>query len=70
MSEQIKFQKYPSIENSYRQKHIIQWLRHFPDLYNETFLLQEKMHGANIQFEITPSGQCRVFSRRNQIVRR
>lgn len=61
------FLKYPSIENAYREKHIIQWLRHYPELYDETFLLQEKMHGSNIQFEVHPRGQCFIYSRKQRI---
>lgn len=58
------FKKYPKIENSYRQKNIIQWMRHFPQLYNEPVVLQEKLHGANIQFEIHPDGTMRIYSRK------
>ena len=65
--DDIQFQKYPSIENCYHQKHIDMWRGYFPELDNELFVLQEKMHGANIQFEVEPGGQCRVFSRKQQI---
>ena len=42
--------KYPSIENSYRSKHIQYWLERHPELINEEYIIQEKIHGANIQF--------------------
>lgn len=43
------FKKYPSIENHYRKKEIDYWLSKFPELGNERFVLQEKIHGSNIQ---------------------
>lgn len=65
--EMANFQKYPKIEQAYRQKTIIQWMRHFPQLYGEPVIMQEKLHGANIQFEIHPDGLVRTFSRKQYI---
>ncbi len=44
------FKKYHSIENSYQQKNIDNWLRRYPQLAMEQYILMEKIHGANISF--------------------
>jgi hypothetical protein len=61
------FLKYPSIENTYRQKEIQRWLNRFPNLESETFVAQEKIHGSNIQIAIDPNGSWQVFSRKQKI---
>ncbi|MGB0387827.1 MAG: RNA ligase family protein [Ardenticatenaceae bacterium] len=48
------FNKYPSIENHYRKPSIDWFLDQFPELKEETFAIQEKIHGSNIQFIFTP----------------
>lgn len=57
------FKKYPSIENSYSNKHVNRWLEYHPELMDEEYVLQEKLHGANIQFIFTPQEQMKVASR-------
>lgn len=57
------FRKYQSIENHYQSKHINWWLEHFPDLEKEEFVLQEKLHGSNIQLVFTPDKNLTVCSR-------
>jgi Rnl2 family RNA ligase len=52
----MSFRKYPSIENSYRQKEIDWWLRRYPELRRDRYILQEKLHGANVSFEFKPNG--------------
>ncbi len=34
--------KYPSIENTYQQKHITNWLKYNPGLVYESFIVTEK----------------------------
>lgn len=43
----MEFKKFQSIENSYRQKEVQSVQLNFP---NETFLVQEKIHGSNFSF--------------------
>jgi len=40
------FRKYFSIEGSWRNKEIQWWLEKYPQLANETYVLQEKIHGC------------------------
>ena len=42
------FKKYHSIENSYRTEFINRIKGHM--FWNETFIVQEKAHGANLSF--------------------
>ncbi len=42
------FKKYPSLENSYRQKHIERFLCDFPELKDCQYILTEKRDGSNI----------------------
>jgi len=51
-----EFKKYPSIENSYREKEISHWLTLQPLLQTETFLITEKVDGCNFQWLITKDG--------------
>jgi len=48
----MEFMKYPSIENSYRSKHIERWVSYFPQLLTERYLLTEKIHGSNFSVMI------------------
>lgn len=50
------FKKYNSIDNHYQTKEIMRWLSEYPELENETFVLTEKVDGANIQLYFTPDG--------------
>lgn len=43
-----EFKKYMSIENHYRDDHIDYFLEIFPKLEHDTFVITEKLHGANI----------------------
>jgi len=61
------FKKYPSIENHYRQKHIDMWLEKFPELKDEKFIVQEKIHGANVQL-IFDNGEFSHVGSRNGII--
>jgi len=65
MSEMVK---YPSIENTYQQKHIDMWLKYHPELEDETYLLTEKIHGSNLQVLFTPDEPIRYFSRNQEIL--
>lgn len=59
------FKKYPSLENHYRVKEINWWLERFPELKDETFIIQEKLHGCNIQ--VVFDGKLTLYSRRQKI---
>lgn len=61
------FLEYPSIESIYRQKEIQRWLSMYPNLWEETFVAQEKIHGSNIQIAIDPDGSWQIFSRKQKI---
>lgn len=61
--------KWPSIENTYRQKNIDYFLSLFPELQNEEYIILEKLHGSNFQFAIFPDGTCRAASRNNYLDR-
>jgi len=63
------FKKYPSIENSYREKTINMFLEKYPQLKNETYIVQEKLDGANIQLIFYPCVEMKVASR-NRIIER
>lgn len=43
------FKKYKSIENHYREKHILDMLQHNPVYHTCRYVAQEKIHGANFQ---------------------
>lgn len=49
----MKFTKYTSIENAYRQKAVFNIQQYFP---NETFVVQEKIHGANFAIYVDKDG--------------
>lgn len=61
------FVKYPSIENSYREKEIYSWLSYHPSLLNEVFVAQEKIDGANIQFVFLPNEMYKIYSRNQEV---
>lgn len=45
----MEFKKYPSIENSYREKFINGFLTLHPELLTVEYIITEKIHGANFQ---------------------
>lgn len=55
--------RYVSIENSYQVKNIAWWLNEHPELENEEFVLQSKIHGANCQLIFYPDSEYKVASR-------
>ena len=57
------FKKYNSISNSYQVKEIMRWLNEYPELANETFVLEEKIDGANIQLYCEPGGKVQIGKR-------
>lgn len=61
----MSFLKYPSLENTYREKEITRWLEMYPELASETFVIQEKLHGSNIQILVYPNGDWHIASRNN-----
>lgn len=69
----MTYLKYPSIENHYREKYINMMLEHNPKVYDCAYVVQEKIHGANISFLFTPEeeggfpNRFQVFSRNNQL---
>jgi len=48
------FKKYPSIENSYREKFINGFVTMYPYLLAATYIITEKVHGANFQIYFEP----------------
>ena len=61
------FQKYPSITNHYNTKDIYGWLRYHPELAQQKYVIQEKIHGSNIQLIFTPNEDVVICSR-NQVI--
>jgi len=61
------FKKYPSIENHHRTKEINWWLSRFPEIADARYIIQEKIHGSNVQFVICPNKPVRIFSRKLEI---
>lgn len=43
----MEFKKYNSIENHYDNKNLMRWTNKYPELYEEKFIIQEKIHGSN-----------------------
>lgn len=61
------FIKYPSIENSYQLKTIDFFLRNFPDLANQAYVIEEKLDGANICIMVKPNSEI-LYHSRNQML--
>jgi len=59
----LEFKKYSSIDNHYQSKSVIFWLKRFPELKNEVFILTEKLDGSNIQLVFTPGEEMLVGKR-------
>ena len=57
----MEFKKYSSIINSYQKSSIEQVYLH--DYQDEPFIVQEKIHGANFSFWVSPDGEIRGASR-------
>lgn len=61
------FQKYPSIENSYRDKFINLCLKSHPELLDIDYCIHEKIDGANIQI-ILETNQEIKFGKRSSLI--
>ena len=62
------FRKYFKIEGAWRDKEIQWWLEKHPELANETYVLQEKIHGANVSWVFGPDGSFSI-GKRGSIIR-
>lgn len=62
----MEFKKYPSIENHYQDKFIRRWIERNPELPNVSYIVTEKIHGANFQIMIDEHGI--EFASRNRIL--
>lgn len=58
-----RFLRWPSIENSYREKFIQKAVEEFPELASCEYEVTEKLHGTNVQFYFEPGKEMRVASR-------
>jgi Rnl2 family RNA ligase len=61
------FQKYCSITNHYNTKDIVYWFQYYPELPNIKYVIQEKIHGSNLQLIFQPNQELRLASRNNLI---
>lgn len=54
----MEFRKYNSITNHFEKGSLAKWLKMYPELYNEQYIIQEKLNGSNfsIWFENTDIG--------------
>lgn len=59
------FKRWPSIENTYRQKELYWWVSKFPELETETYVITEKLHGSNFQWYFQPGKHVQPGSRNN-----
>jgi Rnl2 family RNA ligase len=62
------FKKYPSLVNHYRADDIHYWLSINPELAQATYAIQEKIHGANISFYISPDETPVMACSRNRVL--
>jgi len=60
----MEFNKYYDIENSYRQKFIKKFKKKFDDLDKISFIILEKLHGANFQIAIDIDGTVEFCTRK------
>jgi Rnl2 family RNA ligase len=58
---------YPEIENSYRDKFIYIALELYPELKDEEFIIQEKIHGSNFSVEFLKDGTVKYYKRTGEI---
>jgi len=63
----MAFKKYAGLENHYRTKEIEWWLNQRPALKTCTYVVQEKIHGANFQVEVGPDGVFHLGKRSGRI---
>jgi len=61
--------KWPSIENSYREKFIAEFLAEFPDLATMQFVITEKAHGSSVQLAVDVDGTTHTGTRRRWLPR-
>lgn len=59
----MTFRKWPRVENSYRQEFIGRFLREFPELEDESFVVTEKLHGSSVQVFFSPNEPWKVGKR-------
>jgi Rnl2 family RNA ligase len=62
------FKKYPSLVNHYRADDIHYWLGVNPGLSQATYVIQEKVHGANISFYVSPDETPIMACSRNRVL--
>lgn len=67
MKIELKFQKYPSLINHYKISDIEYWLDKHPELKTTSYLLTEKIHGANAQI-VVKRGKFLKFGKRNSFI--
>ena len=63
----MSFRKYDSIENHYRDAYITRARDTSPKIENSKYVVQEKIHGANISILFTPHEHIELFSRNNKL---
>lgn len=63
----MPFLRYPSIENHYRSEHITAACYTNPELKRCKYIIQEKLHGANVSFEFVPNQELVVYSRNQKV---
>ena len=61
------FKKWPSIENSYRDKYITMMVNYHPQLLDERYVVTEKVDGSNLQWVFCPDGTVLAGSRNNYL---
>lgn len=59
----MTFRKFPSIQNHYHEKEIGYWRRGHPEIDIVEYIIQEKIHGANIQLNFGPDGNFSLGKR-------
>lgn len=59
----MSFKKYNSIENSYRQKHIMKVIQWYPEVADMKFSIREKIDGSNLQLYFEPGKPVQVGKR-------
>jgi Rnl2 family RNA ligase len=59
----MTFKKYTSLTNHYHESVIVKWIAHHPEMIDMEFVIQEKIHGANIQLDFDENGEMKVGRR-------
>jgi Rnl2 family RNA ligase len=57
------FRRYFSIEGSWRKKEIQWWTEKYSEIKSITYVLQEKIHGANLSWVFDPDGTMKIGKR-------